>query len=51
MEQSLSDSQSSDSVMEVTKITEYVLRVVKRRTVIQLFDNEGEMLQEKISEV
>ncbi|KAL8618665.1 hypothetical protein ACOMHN_048841 [Nucella lapillus] len=49
LEQSLSDSQSSDTLLEVTQVTEFIMRLVKRRIVVQKIDKDGNIVHQKMS--
>ena len=51
LEQSLSDSQSSDTVLEVTKVTEFVMRYVKKISVVRHIGKDGQVLHEKTTTV
>ena len=51
LEASLSDPESSDTVLEVTTVTKYVMRYIKRITVVRHISNDNQVLQEKKSEV
>ena len=51
LEASLSDSQSSDTVLEVTKVTEYVMRYIKRVTVVQHINKDDQVVNERTTEV
>lgn len=49
-EQSFSDSQSSDTMLEETHIREVVYRMVHRFVTVRRFDTDGKMVEEKTTE-
>ncbi|KAK7491712.1 hypothetical protein BaRGS_00016968 [Batillaria attramentaria] len=50
LEHSLSDSQSSDTMLEETHVREVVFRIVQRFITVRRFDGEGKMIDEKTTE-
>ncbi|XP_076464966.1 uncharacterized protein LOC143296874 isoform X2 [Babylonia areolata] len=49
LEQSYSDSQSSDTLLEVTEATKFIMRLVKERIVVRRIDKDGNIVHEQIS--